>query len=189
MAQFRAPNVVGQDEAAKNARAIGNYRYLFNSAIRSLNYAFLMHLTRLYIGADSLTLRKLLNTIEQNPTSVADYREIHSNQPELLATTNEYVGMRPEDFVAARQYLTDVEPIVQKLKHGRDNYLVHLDIKGTVPLDTTYEELYTLIDIADKILKLLTKQLDMRGESYHVVEQEVKLQAKALMKLLRDAPK
>jgi len=185
IAQFRAPNVVGQDEAAKNAQAIGNYRYFFNSAVRSMNYVFLMNLSRLYIGAGSLTLRKMLNTIEQNPTTVEEYRELHKDQPELLESSEEYIGMQPADFIAARQWLEDITPLVEKLQHNRNSFLVHLDIENVTQLDITYEEIFKLIDIADQILQLLTKRIDMRSESYIVVEREIKLQAKALMDLLR----
>lgn len=185
MAKFRAPNAVGQKKAAENAKSIGNYRSFFNSAVRSMNYSFLMHLSRLYIGADSLTLRRLLNTIEQNPTTVEDYRELHKDQSELLQAIHEYVGMQPGDFVAARKYLQDVQPIVDKLRHNRNNYLVHLDVNQTALMDTTYQELFELIETADKILKLLNRRLDMRGETYQVVESELQLQTKALMRLLR----
>lgn len=185
MAKFRAPNVVGLYEAKRNAKAIGDFKYFFNSAIRSMNYAFLMHLSRLYIGGDSLTLRKLLNTIKQNRTTIADYRELHKDQPELLASSDSYVAMDDKDFLKAEEELERVKPIIEKLKHNRDNYLAHLDFAGTSSLDTSYEELYDLIEVADNILQLLTLKLDMRRESYHIIEQSIILESGALMTLLR----
>ncbi len=78
-----------------------------------------------------------------------------------------------------------LHPSLSNLKNHRDSFLVHLNIQNVAPLDTTYAEIFKLIGTADKILKLLNTRLNMRGESYAVIEQDIILQTKALMDLLR----
>ena len=183
-AEFRAPNVLGK-EAKINAEALGNFKGFFNSAIRSLNYAFLMHTARMYIGAGSLTLRKIINTVEQNPTSLSDFTELHANESERLTSLDEYVGMRKVDIKQARALLDSVEEYVSKLQHNRNVYLVHLDIDNAQQVDTTYQEVFYMLEVADKILKLLTLRLDMRSESYQLIDQQIESSADGLMSLVR----
>lgn len=184
--ELRSPLHFG-DLAQQNAEAIGVYRGFFNISVRSLNYNFLMLISILFINdRQSLSIPKVMNIIESNPTDVNQFSELNADRPLLESLVDDYEGLTAEDKANIRNKLEAVRPTVEILKTHRDQILAHDDINRLVPDQLTYEDIHTLMTVADEILHLLTTKLNRESTTYVVIESEIKEQTNLLVETLRN---
>ena len=185
---MRAPNVVGRENAARNARAMGAYKGFFNTAEKALNLEFLISLAKLFDNhKDALHIDKLVNFAEQNQRSFTaeDFAEYNEGRIYLAELKDAYEGMKREDLLEVKNELANVEEITAKLKIMRDKLLAHIELNEPVLDEITYEEIAMLINTSERILNLVSSKVNHDTAYFGAYQEQVIEDTRRLIGLVR----
>ena len=203
--EMRAPNIIGETDAARNAKSIGDYKGFFNIAEHSLNTEFLVALAKLYDEhPDGTSLPKLINYIRSNINHLTfnDYVEYAKSKPDLEIRKSDYTGVSENDLKEAEKIIKGLEVSVEKLKTLRDKRIAHLEMKNLEEIqqeagpkeveltktkieDLTFGEILKLIDTADQILNRLSSLIYKDVAWFEPLKESVTKDSEQLIKLLR----
>lgn len=203
--EMRAPNIIDETDAARNAKAIGDYKGFFNIAEHSLNTEFLVALAKLYDRHPQATsIPKLINYIRSNINhlTIDDFAKHYEDSPGIEDRKSDYIGVKEGDLRIAEGIIDDLSPSIEKLKNLRDKRIAHLEIKSLDELgretgpkevshsessieDLTYGEIIELTEKADQILNKLSSLIYRDVAWFEPLKETVKQDSEKLIKLLR----
>lgn len=204
--EMRAPNIIGKTDAARNAKAIGDYKGFLNIAEHSLNTEFMVALAKLYDGHRQATsIPRLINYIRSNINnlSIDDFAKHFKDSPDLKYRISDYVGVKESDLRIAEGLISGLSPSIEKLKILRVKRIAHLEVKSpeeivqeTEPREVmpneskienlTYGEITELIEMADQILNKLSSLIYKDVAWFEPLKETVTQDSEQLVKLLRE---
>ena len=188
--EVRAPNIVGQADAEKNAKTMGKYNGLFTPAEESLRVYFFLELAKMFDSSkQALHINKILNFTASNlkKLTVNAFEEYNQNQPRAFLETlvKEYKGMNHKELVIIRKMLNDHKATLKKLDTYRNKWLAHDDIKKPKVPSITGEEINALFEVLAKILNSITGRLNSESWTYSHVKDDVKHHVQLVVDHLR----
>lgn len=203
--EMRAPNVIGETDAERNAKSIGDYKGFFNVAEHSLNTEFLVALGKLYDShRQSTSIPKLINYIRANINhlTIDDFSNHFKDSPDLEYRKSDYVGVKEKDLKQAEKIISELSTSIEKLKTLRDKRIAHLEIKSIEELqlevepkelkpedtkieDLTFGEILELIEKADQILNKLSSLIYKDVAWFEPLKDTVTNDSEQLIQLVR----
>lgn len=197
----RAPNIVGATEAARNAKAMGDYKGFFNIAEASYQTEMFASLSKLYdVSGGSTSIPRLVPYIEGNLKHMKtdDFKEHNAERQDLTARLEGYMPITLDDTEKIKAKLAELEEPINKLKDLRDKKLAHLEIKEIqdtedfnenkeVIGDLTYSEIDQLITEAGVMLNYLGSKLNRNVSEFTPYVDTVTDDSERLIELARKA--
>lgn len=203
--EMRAPNLIGENEARRNANSIGYFKGFVNIAEHSLSTEFFLALAKLYDNnKDCTSIPKLINYIRGNikHLKIEDFIDYNHDHPDLNIRKEGYVGISSVDLDRQEQRISNFTKQIEKLREIINKRVAHLEIKlieesytkeeanDFIPSSTkietlTYEEIDKLINNADEILNELSSLINKDVADYNDLKETVEQDSKQLIKLMR----
>lgn len=187
--ELRAPNIVGDDEANKNAEVMSSYTGFFTAAESALNLEFLMLIAKLFdTHKDALHISRLINFAEQNQKQLtaSDFKAFNEGRPYVDELVVRYEGIKREDLLDVGRRLTEAEPILQKLKDQRDKVMAHENLHRQGLESISYEEIKRLLDLSHDILNIFSSKTNHETTSYSVLRGQAVDDTKRLIADIRN---
>lgn len=184
--KLRAPNIVGEEEADANARAMTRFKNFFGPTEDSLFRYSMLSLATVFDESDeALHVNAMLNYIGSNHKKITrdDFREFNQDRPYLDSLYERYEGMDTKDLLAVRGDLMKHETALSKLKDYRDQYLAHNDKKKD-EIKITFDEAESLFALAEKTINLFSSKLNDSSTMYSHIADETMRDTKYLLKAL-----
>lgn len=200
----RAPNIIGQADAERNAKAMGDYKGLFNIAEHALNTEFLVSLAKLYdTHRDGTSIPKLINYIRSNLNNLQlkDFIEHNKTRPDIEERKLDYVGISNNDLVEIESTLDGLSPQIEKLKNLRDKRIAHLEVESVSLIqeegpkvlksssstveDLNYGEIHSLIETAYEVLNKISSLLNRDLAEFGPYKETVTNDSEQLVELVR----
>src|SRR3989344_6318066 len=155
--EVRAPNIIGQSDAEKNAKTMAMYNGLFMPSEEALRVYFFLELAKMFDSSkQALHIGKILNFTASNlkKLTVDAFMEYNQSQPRAFLETlvKEYKGMGHKELVVIRKMLNNHKATLKKLDTYRNKWLAHDDVKKPKLPSITGEEIITLFEVLAKIL-------------------------------------
>jgi hypothetical protein len=202
--ESRAPNLIGNSDAERNAKAVGDYKGFMNIAEHALNTEFLVSLAKLFDEhKDGTSIPKLLNYLEGNIKKLTkeDFAEFIKDDPDAGIKLQEYAGIKIDDIREMRKTLSGLETSITKLMGLRDKRIAHLEVESIYTLneesakdvdstkgkveDLTYGEIHSLITSADELLNKISSLVYKDIAYFKPLEEAVTDDSSRLLSLIR----
>ncbi len=178
--EMRAPNLIGDTEASRNAKAMGDFKGFFNVTEHALNTEFLVAMAKLYDDhQDGTSIPKLINYIRGNIKyfKLKDFVEHNKERADIEDRKLDYKEIALEDLTEIENELSEQAVQIEKLKILRDKRIAHLEMKNLEDLqseegprdlelsqtkidDLTYGEIAALISNADTLLNKISSLIN-----------------------------
>jgi hypothetical protein len=173
--ELRAPNIVGQEVADRNAAAMSGFTGFFSSAERALNLHFLITIAKIFdYSSDALRIEKLINFAEQNQKKLTakEFQEFHKDRQYIEDLAASYEGINKDDLLDISKRLDAARPIIEKIKVHRDTKLAHEDLKKKSIEDLTYAEIEEILNLSHDILNIFSSKTSHETTSYMMLEKQ-----------------
>lgn len=159
MKQFLAPNIVGEDQAPKNAEALGRYKGYFSVASRALATDMYISIGKIYdTHKDALHIVRLVNYAASNNRALTAADKKPLDDPDAATELSDvYEGLTAEEREDISKDLAAADDKIKRLKTIRDKIIAHEDLKGRDGIeDLSYDELSDLLKLSEKILNTIS---------------------------------
>lgn len=188
--EVRAPNIVGQSDAEKNAKTMTRYNGLFTPAEEALRVYFFLELAKMFDSSkQALHINTILNftAVNLKNLTVDAFKEYNRSQPLVFLETlvNEYRGMDHKELIVIKEMFDKHKATLNKLGIYRDKWLAHDDKKKPKLPSITGGEVRSLFEVLVKMLNSITGRLNSESWTYSHVEGDVKHHIKLVVDHLR----
>ena len=166
--KLRADNVVGEEEAKRNAKTMTRFVNFFGPAEKAFLQMSLLNLAKVFDQSDqSLHINFILNYIGGNKKKISrdDFKVFNQNREFLDELYNKYEGIEISDLISVKERLKNHDLLLKKLKEYRDQYLAHNDKKKD-DIKITFDEVELLFKLGEEILNLFTAKLNNSSTAY-----------------------
>lgn len=169
------PDVNEASRATENGAIMSTFTSFFTPTKEALRVYFFIELAKLFDSSNqSLHIEKVINFTESNikHMTVDAFEEYNSKQPRafLDELVKAYRGISHADLVEIRNLLSAHSASLEKLRTYRDKWLAHNDIKKPDLPTINEDELRSLFAILEKILNVLTSNLNGSSSTWSHIE-------------------
>ena len=159
MLKFTAPNIVGKDQADKNAQAFERYAGYLMVARHALETEAHLSLAKIYDDhKDALHIVKLLNYVDGNKKKLTTYKKLLDDPAGAQELADVYEGLTAKERQRISKDLDAASDKIRRLKDIRDKIVAHEDLKapeGGIE-GVSYQDLSDLIDLHEKIINTIS---------------------------------
>jgi hypothetical protein len=159
MKQFLAPNVVGEDQARKNAEAFGRYTGYLSVVRNALETEVYLSVAKIYDHhKDALHIRSLFKyAVAKNKALTAAQQESLDDPDAAEELAHVYEGLTPKECRDISSDLEAADDKIKRLKAIRDKILAHEDLKGSEDIEgLSFDDLSYLMDLHEKIVNTIS---------------------------------
>lgn len=203
--EMRAPNIIGDAEASRNAKAMGSFKGFFNVTEHALNTEFLVAMAKLYDDHKGGTsIPKLIDYIRGNIKNfkLKDFVEHNKERADIEDRRLDYKEVTLGGLAEIEDELNELSVEIGKLKVLRDKRIAHLEMKNLEELqneeepkdlelsqtkfnDLTYEEIATLITTADLLLNKISSLINKDVAYFEPLKETVTEDSEHIINVVR----